>query len=160
MSCWDRVKAFDQENLSAMHLLLSEIIRGYAVLWRLWRIQIFLHAITVYFLINFIVLNCTSSSSSKRKDHEVCEVSSWTIKQIMSTISHISAHFIDFVLIIYPTHVVVCVLQTLVCYYMAVNVIIQYMPRSHLASKIFTSLWQCIWRRSLSQRQFAILFNN
>ena len=36
------------------------------------------------------------------------------LKQIMSTISHISAHFIDFVLIIYPTHVVVRVLQTLV----------------------------------------------
>ena len=35
------------------------------------------------------------------------------LKQIMSTIFYISPHFIDIVLIIYPTHVV-CVLQTLV----------------------------------------------
>ena len=34
----------------------------------------------------------------------------------MSTIYHISTRFIDFALIIYPTHVVVRVLQTLVPY--------------------------------------------
>ena len=54
----------------------------------------FLNGIIVYFLFVPFLIDALSSSSTK-EDHDVCEVSSWTIERNQRTKSYISAPFID-----------------------------------------------------------------
>ena len=84
-------KFWPREFSSAVNICYSD--NNQAMLSRFRRIP-FLNGIIVYFLFVSFLIDALSSSSTK-EDHDVCEVSSWTIERNQWTKSHISAPFID-----------------------------------------------------------------
>ena len=101
--------------LSVTRILICRFATTMLLLWPC--MQCMQPACTVWFLICIVLIIDAFSSSSKRKDDEVCEVSSWTFEANHVYINDIS-YFVSLhrhiVLIIYLTHVVVHVSQTLV----------------------------------------------